>query len=90
MFLRVNQTDIGDFNYPVLKYNKKGLGVLMRICDISGKKTMHGNNVSHSKKSTKRIWKPNLQTKVITIDGEKVKIRACAKYIKRMNKKASF
>lgn len=62
----------------------------MRICDLSGKKTMHGKNVSHSNKKTNRIWKPNLQTKTIMIDGEKVKIRACAKYIKRMNKKAAL
>lgn len=58
----------------------------MRICDLSGKKTMHGNKVSHSNRHTKRVWKPNLQTKVIVIDGEKIKIRACAKYIKRLNK----
>lgn len=59
----------------------------MRICDLSGKKTMKGNNISHSYRHTGRIWKPNLQTKVLIIDGEKIKVRACAKYIKRFNRK---
>jgi large subunit ribosomal protein L28 len=59
----------------------------MRICQLTGKRTMHGHNVSHSKRRTNRIWKPNLQTKIIEIDGVSIKIRACAKYIKRMNKK---
>ena len=62
------------------------IGGMMRVCDISGKKTMHGCNVSHSMRHTKRIWKPNLQNKTFIINGEKVKLRVCAKYIKRMFK----
>lgn len=58
----------------------------MRICELSGKSTMKGNNVSHSNRHTKRIFKPNLQTKNVVINGVKVKIRACAKYIRRLNK----
>jgi large subunit ribosomal protein L28 len=58
----------------------------MRVCQLSGKSTMKGNNVSHSNRRTKRVWKPNLQSKNIVIDGVKYKIRACAKYIKRMNR----
>ena len=36
---------------------------MARICDITGKKVMVGNNVSHSNKKTKRRFYPNLQTK---------------------------
>ena len=36
---------------------------MSRICDITGKKVMVGNNVSHSNRKTKRKFYPNLQTK---------------------------
>ena len=34
---------------------------MSRICEISGKKVMSGNNVSHAKNKTKRKFLPNLQ-----------------------------
>jgi large subunit ribosomal protein L28 len=36
---------------------------MSRVCQITGKKVMVGNNVSHSKRRTKRRFYPNLQTK---------------------------
>ncbi len=33
---------------------------MSRICQITGKKAMVGNNVSHSKRRTKRRFMPNL------------------------------
>ena len=36
---------------------------MSRICQITGKKAMVGNNVSHSKRSTKRTFDVNLFTK---------------------------
>ena len=36
---------------------------MSRICQITGKKAMVGNNVSHSKKRTKRTFDVNLFTK---------------------------
>lgn len=56
----------------------------MRICRISGKKTITGNNISHSNRATKRIWKPNLQKVTVIIDGQKKKIRVCARYIRKI------
>ena len=41
----------------------KKIIVMSRICDITGKKVMVGNNVSHSKRRTKRRFNPNLQKK---------------------------
>ncbi len=34
---------------------------MSRICEISGKSVMSGNNVSHAKNKTKRKFLPNLQ-----------------------------
>jgi large subunit ribosomal protein L28 len=36
---------------------------MSRVCQITGKKVIVGNNVSHSKRRTKRRFYPNLQTK---------------------------
>jgi large subunit ribosomal protein L28 len=36
---------------------------MSRICQLTGKKVMVGNNVSHSKRRTKRTFYPNLQKK---------------------------
>ena len=37
--------------------------VMARICQITGKKPMSGNSVSHSNIKTKRRFLPNLQSK---------------------------
>lgn len=57
----------------------------MRKCDFSGKGTIFGRNRSHSCRSTSRVFKPNLQNKTFIVNGKKIKLRVCAKYIKRMS-----
>lgn len=37
--------------------------IMSRICQITGKRALAGNNVSHSKRRTRRTQKPNLQEK---------------------------
>jgi len=44
---------------------------MSRICQITGKKMMVGNNVSHSNRKTKRTFLPNLHTKRFYIAAEK-------------------
>ena len=36
---------------------------MSRVCQLTGKKVITGNNVSHSKRRTKRKFYPNLITK---------------------------
>jgi len=43
---------------------------MSRICEITGKKALSGNNVSHSHAKTKRKFYPNLQTKKFYIPEE--------------------
>ena len=43
---------------------------MSRVCQITGKKVVTGNNVSHSKRKTKRKFYPNLQTKKFFIPEE--------------------
>ncbi len=35
---------------------------MSKVCQVTGKKTMVGHNVSHSVRRTKRTFKPNMQT----------------------------
>jgi large subunit ribosomal protein L28 len=34
---------------------------MARVCTVSGKKPLFGNNVSHANNKTRRRWQPNLQ-----------------------------
>ncbi|MCR5453730.1 MAG: 50S ribosomal protein L28 [Bacteroidales bacterium] len=43
---------------------------MSRICEITGKKVMRGNNVSHSHRKTRRTFMPNLHTKKFYLEEE--------------------
>ena len=59
----------------------------MQICEVFGKKVGHGNLVSHSHRATKRIWRPNLQTMKLSLDGKEVKVRVSTKAMKTLKGK---
>jgi large subunit ribosomal protein L28 len=43
---------------------------MARVCAVSGKKNMSGNNRSHAMNSSRRQWKANLQkVRVVDEDG---------------------
>lgn len=58
----------------------------MQRSDISGKGKQYGNNVSFSQRHTKKVWKPNLQTKTLIIDGKKTKLKVTAQDIRTLKK----
>jgi large subunit ribosomal protein L28 len=58
----------------------------MQICDITGKGKQYGNNVSFSQRHTKKVWKPNLQTKTVIIDGKKTKLKVSTQAIRTLKK----
>ena len=62
---------------------------MSRVCDLTGKKVITGNNVSHSKRRTKRKFYPNLQTKKFYIPEEDkwVTLKVSAAALKTINKK---
>jgi len=62
-------------------------GIKMQICDITGKGKQYGNNVSFSQRHTKKVWKPNLQSKTIIVDGKKIKLRVSTQAIRTLKKK---
>jgi large subunit ribosomal protein L28 len=44
---------------------------MARVCQITGKKPMVGNNVSHANNRTKRRFLPNLQYRRFWVESEK-------------------
>ena len=61
-------------------------GANMAKCDICGKGVQFGHNVSHSKKATKRQWKPNIQKVTITEGGVTKRMNICAKCLRTRSK----
>ena len=61
---------------------------MSRICQITGKKMMAGNNVSHSKRRTKRRFYPNLFDKKFYLPEEDrwITLKVSAKAIRTINK----
>lgn len=61
---------------------------MSRICKITGKKPLTGNNVSHSKRRTKRRQQPNLQTKRLynPTTGKVEKLTISARGLKTLQK----
>lgn len=59
----------------------------MQKCDITGKGKQYGNSVSFSQRHTKRVWKPNLQTKTMVVGGKKVTLKVSTEAIRTLKKK---
>lgn len=59
----------------------------MQKCELTGKGKQFGHNVSFSQRHTKKVWKPNLQTKTVMVDGRKVKLKISTSAIRTLKKK---
>lgn len=61
---------------------------MSKICQVTGKKVMIGNNVSHSKRRTKRKFYPNLFEKKYYLQEEKrwISLKISAAGIRLINK----
>ena len=61
---------------------------MSKVCQVTGKRPMSGNNVSHAKNRTRRRFEPNLHSHRFWIEEEKrfVKLRLSAKGIRIVDK----
>jgi large subunit ribosomal protein L28 len=62
---------------------------MARVCKITGKKPLTGNNVSHSNRKTKMRQNPNLRNKRVfdEVAGRWVKIRVSTSGLRTITKK---
>ncbi len=55
---------------------------MANYCEICGKGTMSGMNVSHSHLKTKKTWKPNIQRVRAVVDGEVKRVNVCTRCLR--------
>ena len=62
---------------------------MSRVCQVTGKRPVAGNNVSHSQIKTKRRFLPNLHSHRFWVESEKrfVKLRISVKGMRIIDKK---
>ena len=62
---------------------------MSKVCQVTGKRPVTGNNVSHAKNRTKRRFVPNLQSHRFWVEAEKrfVKLRVSTKGMRIIDKK---
>jgi large subunit ribosomal protein L28 len=61
---------------------------MSRVCQVTGKKPVSGNNVSHANNRTRRRFLPNLHTHKFWVDSENrwVKLRLSTKGMRIIDK----
>jgi len=61
---------------------------MSKVCQITGKKVISGNNVAHSNKRTKRTFEPNLFKRKFYLEEEKryIDLKVSASGIRIINK----
>ncbi len=61
---------------------------MSKVCIVTGKRPVTGNNVSHAKNRTRRRFEPNLQSHRFWLENEKrfVKLRVSAKGMRIIDK----
>jgi large subunit ribosomal protein L28 len=61
---------------------------MSRVCQVTGKRPISGNNVSHANNKTRRRFLPNLHEHRFWVDGEKrwVKLRVSSKGMRIIDK----
>ena len=62
---------------------------MSRVCQVTGKRPVTGNNVSHAKNRTRRRFLPNLHSHRFWVESEKrfVKLRVSTKGMRIIDKK---
>ncbi|NND64919.1 MAG: 50S ribosomal protein L28 [Gammaproteobacteria bacterium] len=61
---------------------------MSRVCQITGKRPMSGNNVSHANNTTRRRFLPNLHSHRFWLESEKryIKLRVSQKGLRIIDK----
>lgn len=59
---------------------------MSRVCPVTGKGPVSGNNRSHSFRATRRRWNANLQVRRIVVDGKEMNVRMSTRAYRSLNK----
>jgi LSU ribosomal protein L28P len=66
-----------------------GILAMSKVCQVTGKRPLTGNNVSHANNKTKRRFLPNLHEKRFWVEAEQrwVRLRLTTKAMRTIDKK---
>lgn len=61
---------------------------MSRVCEVTGKKPMKGNLVSHANNKTRRVFQPNLHYRRFWVESENrwVRLRVSTAGLRRIDK----
>lgn len=79
----------GGATWPRYRIGRCREDIMARVCQVTGKRPMTGNNVSHAKNRTRRRFLPNLHQHRFWVESEKrfVKLRVSSKGMRIIDKK---
>ncbi len=62
---------------------------MSKVCQVTGKRRIVGNNVSHANNKTKRVFNPNLHERRFWVESEKrwVRLRVSSHGLRIIDKK---
>ena len=62
---------------------------MSQVCQVTGKRPVAGNRISHAHNKTKRVFRPNVQVKKFWLpsEGRFVKLKVSAKGMKIITKR---
>lgn len=62
---------------------------MSRVCQVTGKRPITGNTVSHANNKTRRRFLPNLQTRRLWVESEKrwIRLRLSSQGLRTLDKK---
>jgi len=75
--------------YKARPFPPRTLKKMSQVCQVTGKRPMAGNNVSHAQNKTRRRFLPNLHYHRFWVESEKrfVKLRVSSKGMRIIDKK---
>jgi large subunit ribosomal protein L28 len=70
------------------RFSNSGVPKMARVCKVTGKRPMTGNNVSHANNRTKRRFLPNLQYRRFWVESENrwVRLRVSCAALRTIDK----
>lgn len=89
MNFKTEYTHISGLISILLEYCNEEARVMSRVCQVTGKRPVAGNNVSHAKNRTRRRFLPNLQSHRFWVESENrfVKLKVSTKGMRIIDKK---
>src|SRR5262245_4998994 len=58
-------------SFAVRRIHRPGSSIMWKVCQITGKRPLSGNNVSHANNKKRRRFLPNLHTQRFWLESEK-------------------